>query len=183
MRNLATCFQESARELKEHKTFVVTAMMIALGVVLGFYTVQIGDFLKIGFSGLANELTAMLFGPVVGGLMGGVTDILKFVIRPTGPFFFGFTLNAVLGAVIYGMFWYKRPLSLKRVFAAKITVAIVVNLFLNTYWLSILYGKGFAALLPARAIKQLISVPVDSLLFFLVAGMLVRAKVFGKLKA
>ena len=81
------------------------------------------------------------------------------------------------------MFWYKRPLSLKRVFAAKITVAIVVNLFLNTYWLSILYGKGFAALLPARAIKQLISVPVDSLLFFLVAGMLVRAKVFGKLKA
>ena len=183
MRNLATCFQESARELKEHKTLVVTAMMIALGVVLGFYTVQIGDFLKIGFSGLANELTAMLFGPVVGGLMGGVTDIQKFVIRPTGPFFFGFTLNAVLGAVIYGMFWYKRPLSLKRVFAAKITVAIVVNLFLNTYWLSILYGKGFAALLPARAIKQLISVPVDSLLFFLVAGMLVRAKVFGKLKA
>lgn len=183
MKNLVACFQESARELKEHKTIVVTAMMIALGVVLGFYSVQIGDFLKIGFSGLANELTAMLFGPVVGGLMGGIADLLKFIIRPTGPFFFGFTFNAILAAVIYGVFWYKKPMSLKRIFAAKITVAIVVNLFLNTYWLSMLYGKGFAALLPARAIKQLISVPVESILFFLVVSMLMKAKVFGKLKA
>lgn len=183
MRNLARCFQDSARELREHRTLVVTAMMIALGVVLGFYTVQIGDFLKIGFSGLANELTAMLFGPVVGGLMGGITDILKFIIRPTGPFFFGFTFNAILGAVIHGAFWYKRPLSLKRVFAAKITVAIVVNLLLNTYWLSILYGKGFVALLPARAVKQLISVPVDSILFYVVAGTLMKTRVLAKLKA
>lgn len=46
----------------------------------------------------------MLFGPVVGGIMGGIGDILKFLIKPTGPYFFGYTLNAMLGPVIYGIF-------------------------------------------------------------------------------
>lgn len=69
--------------------------------------------LKIGFSFIANELTAMLFGPVVGGIMGGVADIIKYLLKPTGPFFFGFTFNAILGAVIYGVMLYKSRSALK----------------------------------------------------------------------
>ena len=78
------------------------ALLIAIAVVLGFFSVQLTENLKIGFSFIANELTAMLFGPVVGGIMGGVADIIKYLLKPTGPFFFGFTFNAILGAVIYG---------------------------------------------------------------------------------
>ena len=57
----------------------------------------------------------MLFGPVVGGIMGGVADIIKYLLKPTGPFFFGFTFNAILGAVIYGVMLYKSRSALKNI--------------------------------------------------------------------
>lgn len=47
----------------------VAAMLIAIGVILGFFSVQLTEFIRIGFSGIPNELASMLFGPVVGGIM------------------------------------------------------------------------------------------------------------------
>ncbi len=65
-------FRESARELKDIHTMVVVAMFIAIGVVLGFFgSVQVTDFMKIGFSFMPNEMTALLFGPAVGGIVEG----------------------------------------------------------------------------------------------------------------
>lgn len=66
-------------------------------------------------------------------------------------------------------FFYHRPIQLGRVVAAKITVALLVNLLLGTWWLTILYGKGFLAILPARFIKQVVSVPIDSVIFYVLA--------------
>lgn len=95
--------KESASELKDTRKLTTVAMLIALAVILGFFaTVQLGDFLKIGFSFVPNELTAMFFGPAVGGIMAGVSDILKFIVKPTGQFFPGFTISAILGGMIYG---------------------------------------------------------------------------------
>lgn len=184
MEKIKAIFVDSWQELKHVKTLVITAMFIALGVILGFFfSIQITDSLRLGFSFIANEMTALLFGPVVGGIMGGITDILKFIIKPTGPFFFGFTLNAILGAVIYGIMLYKQPISFRRILLTKIIVSIIVNVCLGTLWVSMLYGKGFLLLLPMRVIKQCFSVPVESFLFYLVAKMLSEAKVLQMMKA
>lgn len=172
-------FMNSWRELKNKKSLVTTAMLLAVAVVLGFFSVQVTDFIKIGFANMANELTAMLFGPVVGSLMAGAADILKYVIRPTGPFFPGFTISAFAGGLIYGIVLYKRPVSLKRIFLAQMLVTVGVNLFLNTYWLSAMYGNAFTVLLPVRAMKELVMVPIETLLFYTVAMALKKAKAFS----
>ena len=62
--------------------------------------------------------------------------------------------------------------------AAKLVVAVLCNILLGTLWLSMINGKGYLALLPARAVKNLIQWPVDSLIFFLVAKTLEQAGVF-----
>ena len=178
MKQLKQQFVDSWHELRKTKVMAVTAMLIAIGVVLSFFfSIQLTDFIRIGFSGIPNELASMLFGPVVGGVMGGIGDILKFLIKPTGPYFVGYTLNAILGPVIYGIFLYHRPLKFGRVLAAKIVVALIVNLLLGTWWLAIMYGNGFLAILPARFIKQIVSIPIDSVIFYLVAKALERSKV------
>lgn len=178
MKNFVELFRSSAREMRNVRTLAVTSMLLALAVMLGFWgTVQLGDFLKVGFSFLANELAALLFGPVVGGIMAGMADILKFLVKPTGAFFPGFTISAVLGGVIYGVLLYKKPLSVPRIVAAKVTVAIVVNTLLNTFWLSILYGQAFAALLPARLLKQLLMVPIETVLFYAVVTVLQKSRI------
>lgn len=183
MKQMKQQFVDSWHELRHLKTVVVTAMLIAVGIILGYFSITLTPYLRIGFSFIANELTALLFGPVVGGVMGGIADIIKYLIKPAGPYFFGFTLSAILGPVIYGMMLYKKPISFPRIFAAKVIVAILVNLLLGTYWLSIIYGKGFLVLLPARAMKQICSVPVESLLFFVVAKTLGKAHFFSEVRA
>ena len=55
-------------------------------------------------------------------------------------------------------------------------VAILVNTCLNTYWLTVMYGNSFVALLPARLLKQLVMVPVEAVLFYLVAKTLAGQK-------
>lgn len=172
-------FIDSYKELKKLKTIVITALLIALGIVLGqLFSIPITQNIKIGISFIATQMTATLFGPVVGGIMGGVTDILKFIMKPTGSFLIGYTISAILGPVIYGIMLYKKPISLWRILLSKSVVAIFINLLLGSFWQSLYFGSAFLALLPAKFIQQLIQVPIQSLLFYLVMKALQKAKVF-----
>lgn len=154
MERLATLFTGSFRQLKQVKTVTVCAMLGAVAIVLGSLSIELGSTLRIGFSGIPNEIVHMLFGPVVGSVFAGTMDILKYLIKPTGAFFPGFTLIAMLAGLIYGSFYYKKELNFWRVLAAHITVALICNVLINTWCLSILYGKAFAVLLPARLVKN-----------------------------
>jgi ECF transporter S component (folate family) len=179
MKKLLALISESYHEFKHVSTITTCAMFGAMSIVLSqVASIKVTPNLKIGFSALPNELVDYLFGPVVGSLFGGGMDILKYVLKPDGAFVPGLTFNAMLAAFIYGMFLYKRPLSLRRMLAAKFVVALFCNIILGTYWLSLINGKGYLAILPARTFKNLIQWPVDSLIFFLVAKALEQAKVF-----
>ena len=160
-------FVSSSQELKKVPALAACAMFAALAMILNSVaSISIGPYIKIGFSAIPNQLVDYLFGPVTGSLFAGVLDIVKYVLKPDGAFFFGFTFNAMLAAFIYGCFYYKKKLTLWRVLLAKLIVILVVNVFLNTLWLDMLYGKGFLVLLPARAVKNLIMWPIDSVIFF-----------------
>ena len=63
MSNLTKSFRDSFHELKDVKALATTAMLLAIAVVLGFYTLQVTDFIKIGFAFIADEMTGMMFGP------------------------------------------------------------------------------------------------------------------------
>lgn len=93
----------------------------------------------------------------------------KYVVKPTGAFFPGFTLNAMLGGVLYGTILYRKPLTFRRALWADLVVALICNIFLNTLWLSMMSGKAMMVLLPMRVLKNLIKWPVDAALFYLIA--------------
>ena len=178
MKKLATLFQDSYNELKSVKTITAMAMFAAIGIILGSLTIQIGDFIKIGFSGIANQFVYYLFGPAVGGFYGGALDVLKYLVKPTGVFFPGWTLSAMIAGVIYGCFFYKKKLNIGRVLAAEFVVSVVCNIFLGTLWLTIMYEKGFVALLPVRILKNLAMWPVNSFLFYTMTWTMEQSGVF-----
>lgn len=183
MKKFLTLFSDSYHEFKHVSTITTCAMFGAMSIILGsFATIRVTPNLKIGFGALPNELVDYLFGPIVGCLFGGGMDLLKFMLKPDGGFIPGLTFNAMLAAFIYGCFLYKRPLSLPRMLTAKLVVVVVCNIILATYWLSLVNGKGYLAILPQRAIKNLIQWPVDSILFILVARTLEKAGVFRMIK-
>lgn len=169
MKKLKELYLSSVRELALPKNLALCGLMGALSLVLGMIaTINVGPFIRIGFSGLPNRMIECIFGPVVGCIFGGTMDILKFVARPDGPFFFGFTFNAMLAGILYGSILYRKPLTIPRVFAAELAAKIIVNCGFNTLWISILYGKGILALLPMRLLKNAVMLPIDTAITFLV---------------
>ncbi len=179
MQKLATLFTQSYQEIKQLRTVTICGLMAAIAIALNAFTsIEIGNYIKIGFSGIPNRIVDCLFGPVVGGCFGGALDIIKYLVKPTGVFFPGFTFDAILAGLIFGSFMYKKPLSLPRILIAKLTVVLVCNIFFNTLWISLLYGKAFMALLPARLLKNAVMWPIDSLILFMVIQMLHASGIF-----
>lgn len=182
MRKLKQQFVDSSNEMKKLITLILTALFIALGIVLGQWSIQVTQDVKVGVSFIATQLTATLFGPVVGGIMGGVADVLKFIIKPTGAFSILWTLNAIVGPMIYGIMLYKKKFTLWRVLLSKAVVAVVVNIGMSCTWSAILYGSAFWAILPTKALQQVIQVPIQSIIFYLFVKALQKAKVFPQLR-
>jgi ECF transporter S component (folate family) len=193
-------FKDSAKEFKSLRTIVICGLMAALAIVLSSTTsFYITNEIKIGFSGLPNRLVDFMFGPVVGCFFGGLMDIVKFFIKPDGAFFPGYTLTAMVGGLIYGMFYYRLKIkqpqltdetgwpkvkawifanisSILLIFIANVLVKFICNMGLNTLWSSMFTGKAWIALLSTRIIKNLIQIPVDTVLHF------VLLKLFCQLK-
>lgn len=103
MKKIKQLFSDSLHEFTVTKNLVLCGLMAALAIVLSIVaSISIGPYVKIGFSGIPNRIVEFLFGPVVGCIFGGALDLLKFMIKPDGPFFFGFTFNVMLAGLIYG---------------------------------------------------------------------------------
>lgn len=166
MKKFVALFTDSYQEMKSVRVVTTAGMFAAIAVILGLFSINVGNYIRIGFSGIPNGLVSHLFGPVVGGVFAGVLDLVKYLIKPSGPFFPGLTMVTILAGIMYGAIYYKKDMTLIRVLAAKFLVMLVCNVILNTLCLSILYGKGFMVLLPARALKNLVMWPIDSMIFY-----------------
>lgn len=155
-------------ELKATHNLVLCGLMAALAVVLNYTTsIFITPNIRIGFSGLPNRVVEYLFGPYVGAIFGATLDILKYLLKPDGgAFFFGYTFNVMVAGVIYGSILYKKPVKIWRIFLAELLVKAIVNCGLNTLWLAVMNGNAFMAILPARVMKNMIMLPIDTMILF-----------------
>ena len=165
LKTLCSRFGESLRALSRTRTITTVGLLLAIQMVLSSYgVIEVTDSLKISLAHLALTPTAILFGPVAAALQGALSDILGFILKPTGPYFPGFTLTAGLLGVIYGLALYKTKRTIWHVIAARVTVCLLLNITLNTVFLTMLYGPSRLATLPIRIVKNLIQLPIDCLL-------------------
>lgn len=158
-------FRDSLRALSRTRTITTAGLLLAIQMVLSSYgVIEVTDSLKISLAHLAVAPSAILFGPVVAGIQGALSDLLGFILKPTGPYFPGFTLSAALLGVIYGMLLYKTKRFTWQIILARVIVCLFVNIALNTVFLTMLYGPSRLATLPLRVFKNLIQLPIDCLL-------------------
>lgn len=162
------CSSDAFQQLKITHNLVLCGLMAALAVVLNYTTsIFITPNIRIGFSGLPNRVVEYMFGPCVGAVFGGMLDILKYLLKPDGgAFFFGYTFNVMVAGIIYGTILYRRPVRLWRIFIAEFLTKAIVNCGLNTLWLAVMNGNAFLAILPARVIKNIIMLPIDTVILF-----------------
>ena len=142
------------------KTLATLSMLIALEVVLSrFLSISTWN-IKIGFSFVPVVVAAILYGPLGAGVVGALGDFIGAVLFPIGAYFPGFTLTAFLTGFVFGLFLYKKQ-DWPRSIAAVGINQFVLSLFLNTLWISILYGSPYVPLLATRVVQCVILTAVQ----------------------
>ena len=88
-----------------------SAFLLALDVIL--YKIAIGPaYFQLSFGFLSMACIGYLYGPIWGGLLEMISDILSFTIFGSGAFQIAFLLTAFLGGFIDGLFLYRKSVNL-----------------------------------------------------------------------
>ncbi len=159
--------KESAGVIKKPQTLAICAMLIAVNAVLGQFTLPISESVRIGFGFVTVPFASMLYGPLAGCVMGMLQDLVSFVIKPTGGLIIALTLNAGMMGIVYAAFFYKRKISFAKVVLAQLVVVCVINIVLNSIALAPIVGSGLVGILPGRLIKNVIMLPVQIMIMYL----------------
>lgn len=164
---------ETVNETKSEKNYFSAralsylAMFIALSVVLN--TLRVGP---ISFGGFPIIYGGLALGPVYGFIIGMVSDLLGFLVRPSGNGFnLAFTLTSALTGVI--------PALVIRVFGkdpknkhnfVKVLIGIFVgqtitSVIMVPYFMKLFYGFNFWERLIRAFSKQVWSIPLYAFIF------------------
>lgn len=163
--NLRESFKSSAKELSSPLSLAVCAMLLAISLVLSYFgnvsiTFMGTNVIKLSFAVIPIAAAAMLYGPVPAAIIGGLSDIIGFMMMPMGAFIPGFTISMILTGIIYGIAFYRRKVSAAGIAVSTLVVAVVINLLLGTLWFVLFYGFQLRHALFVRGIKELIMYPI-----------------------
>jgi len=143
------------------KVLIYVSLLIALEVVLSRFCSIATPIVKIGFGFVPIAVCAMMFGPVWAGVAGALADVMGATLFPIGAYFPGFTVSAALTGVVFGLFLYKRKGTIPQLAGAVAVNCLCISLLLSTYWLTIITGNPFFALLPTRIVQNVIMIAVQ----------------------
>lgn len=80
----------------------------AITVILGIYaTFRIGNQIKIPLKFITVFMTGAIFGPLWGGIVASIADIMNALLVPVGPLMPQITAVEFLYGVLFGAFFYK----------------------------------------------------------------------------
>ena len=162
-------WREAAGEVKKLRVLVLAALFVGLDIVVGMFFIPMpfGDNLRIYFNYFTNSMCSMICGPVLALIFGFVRDMLGFMANPSGGFFFGYTLSAMLSSFCYALFFYKARITVTRIMCCKLVINVCNNILLGSLWSAMLYSKGYYFYLVSSTVKNLMLLPVEIILLVL----------------
>lgn len=148
------------------RIMVTAAFFVALDIIvaryLGFeFPSPVGP-IKFDFQIVVAALCGYALGPLWGCLTLVSSDLLGAMLNSGSlGMFFGFTVSALMRGLMFGFFLYNKPLKPVRTAVATAIVFIIVDLFTNTLWLSMMVGTPYFTLLIARILPKSILMVIE----------------------
>lgn len=154
------------------RRLVMLGLLVSLNVILTrFASVRISmggvEGIRIGLGSFPVVFSGIFFGPLSGGAVGALGDLVGFFLNPMGVYMPHFTLSAALSGILPGMMirYLSRegePGYMKLLIAIG-TGQAVTSLFLVPWFLEMLFGIPRWATLPSRLISYAVVVPAYAL--------------------
>ncbi len=149
------------------KKIILSAMLLAILIILSRFISIKTQVLVISFSYIPIVMSAIWLGPKYSTVIALLGDLLGALLFPFGPYFPGFTVSAALSGLVYGIFLYspKKEMSQKQ-FLIRLAISslidlIIINIFITSSWIHLLYGKAYVAIMASRTVTQLVMIPIQ----------------------
>ena len=153
--------------MSKNKKIILTAVLLTMQIILSRFLSVKTPIIKISFAFVPTMLCAIWLGAKWTVCLNVLGDVIGATLFPTGPYFVGYTISTAIAGLIYGLLLYKKEpnsyskkIFILRVIISVVLVAIIVNMGLNTLWVSITTGKAFQVLFVTRVVKQLTMIPI-----------------------
>ena len=110
---------------------VFLSIALVLKTTFSFYIPMFGqNGMSVGISGIFSIMPSILFGPLYGAIVSGLSDFMGYLLKPTGAYLPLMTLVAAAGGFIRGALW----MSLRNRSGRKMRIAVaVVSIVLLTF--------------------------------------------------
>lgn len=130
----------SFKAISKTKDLAIMGLLFGMMIICKFIPLPSGfGDLGISFTYIFFAIISLIYGPAYGFLIGILSDTIGFIIRPSGFFFIGYTLQAALSGMIYGLCLYKTKVNYGKVLLSR----ILINMLMNVLFGSILYAIVF----------------------------------------
>ncbi|MBR2743958.1 MAG: folate family ECF transporter S component [Clostridia bacterium] len=165
--------------MSKNKKIILSAMLLALLIVLSRFLSIETQFLVLSFSFIPIMMSAIWLGPKYSMMIAALGDLIGALLFPFGAYFPGFTLSAAISGLIYGLFLYNKNNAsisnikfLLKLIISSILVLGLVNIFITSFWLHMLYGKAYLVIISTRAVSQLIMLPIQVTIIYILNKLL-----------
>jgi ECF transporter S component (folate family) len=150
------------------RLLAVSAFLAALSIICGKYlALPVGNVLRFSFENLPILLAGMMFGPIVGALVGIVADVIgclmvAYTINPLITL--GAACIGILGGVLFRVFR-RLPLPWQS-FATVVLSHLVASVLIKTWGLATYYDMPLYALMLWRLLNYAIVAPLEWALIY-----------------
>lgn len=154
------------------KKVILSGILLSLLIVLNRFISIKTPLLIISFSFVPIMMAAIWLGPKYSTLIAALGDLIGAILFPFGTYFPGFTVSAGLVGLIYGIFLYRKSEEvsskkfLVKLIISNLLVLGVVEIFVVSIWLNILYGKAYLVVVSSRVLAQAIMFPIRIITIF-----------------
>ena len=145
---------------------VICAVMIAMQIILSRYVGIQTQFVQTSLGFVPIAVTSAVCGPVYGALCAFISDFLGVVIAGTNVYSPLFAINAVLYALFYAFFLYKKERNVKNIVLSVVLQTVIVAIPLTPLWLYIYFNfvletpKAFELMSLQQVVVRLIEIPI-----------------------
>ncbi len=132
------------------RKIVVSALFLSLALLTGaIFSVNLPLFgengMRVGISGVFSIMPSILFGPLYGGIVSGLSDVLGYLVKPSGAYMPLLTLTAFAGAFLRGLLWGMLRRADERKLRVAVVALAVLAAFAGAYNLFALSADGVDA--------------------------------------
>ena len=166
----------AAKEVGSTRSLVFAALIVAMRVVVKFFRIKLGAGLELSFDCYVNALGSIVYGPLMGLMVGAVSDTVGCAVDGFADYFLPFILVEMSSSFIFGLFLWRRKLTVVRTIVSKFAVNLFCNIILTSIFVKwsmyIASGPDGAAAYNlinlVRIVKNLVLFPLEGVLIVVV---------------